>query len=62
MKILITGGSGYVGTKQIPRLLKNKHNVINVDTQCFGYYLKNHRKLKNYKMDYSSINKIKNKK
>lgn len=61
MKILVTGGSGYIGTKLIPRLLKNKHYVINVDTQWFGHYLKNHSKLKNYKMDYSSIDKIKDK-
>ena len=61
MKILITGGSGYIGSILIPRLLKNKHHIINVDTQWFGHYLKNHSRLKNYKMDYSSINKIKDK-
>ena len=61
MKILITGGSGYIGSILIPRLLKNKHHIINVDTQWFGHYLKNHSRLKNYKMNYSSINKIKDK-
>lgn len=61
MKILITGGSGYIGSILIPRLLKNKHHIINVDTQWFGHYLKNHSRLKNYKMDYSLINKIKDK-
>ena len=55
MKILITGGSGYIGTKLIPRLLKNKHHVINVDTQWFGHYIKNHPRLKNYKMNYFDI-------
>ena len=61
MKILITGGSGYIGTKLIPRLLKNNHHVINLDTQWFGHYLKNHPRLKNYKMNYSNISKIKEK-
>lgn len=61
MRILITGGSGYVGSILIPRLLKNKHHIINIDTQWFGHYLKNHPRLINYKMDYSSIDKIKDK-
>lgn len=62
MKILITGGSGYVGSKLIPRLLKKKHHIINIDTQWFGHYLKNHRRLKNYKMDYAFIDQINDKK
>lgn len=61
MKILVTGGSGYIGTKLIPRLLKNKHHVINIDTQWFGHYLKKHPRLNNYKMDYLHIDKIKEK-
>ena len=61
MKILLTGGSGYIGTKLIPRLIKNNHHVINLDTQWFGHYLKNHPRLKNYKMNYSDIAKIKEK-
>ncbi len=61
MKILITGGSGYIGSILIPRLLAKKHKVINVDTQWFGHYLKNTRNLKNYKMDYAKIDKIKDK-
>ena len=61
MKILVTGGSGYVGSILIPRLLAKKHKIINVDTQWFGHYLKNSRNLINYKMDYSYIDKIKDK-
>lgn len=61
MKILITGGSGYVGSILIPRLLKKKHTIINLDTQWFGHYLKNHKNLKNYKMDYANIERIKDK-
>ena len=62
MKILITGGSGYIGHKLIPRLLKNKHHIINIDTQWFGHYHKKHSRLKNYKMDYALVDKIKEKK
>ena len=61
MKILITGGSGYVGSVLIPKLLKNKHHIINIDTQWFGHYLKNHPRLINYKMDYNLVDKIKDK-
>ena len=61
MKILVTGGSGYIGSILIPRLLEKKHKVINVDTQWFGHYLKNSRNLINYKMNYSHIDKIKDK-
>ena len=59
MKILITGGSGYIGTVLIPRLLKKKIKIINIDNQWFGHYLKAHKNLKNYKMDYANINRIK---
>lgn len=31
MKILITGGSGFIGTNLISRLVKNEHAVINLD-------------------------------
>ncbi len=61
MKILITGGSGYIGTNLIPKLLKKKHYIINIDTQWFGHYLTDHPRLKNYKMDYAFIDKIKDK-
>ena len=57
MKILVTGGCGYVGSVLIPRLLKKNYKIINIDTQWFGNYLKNHRNLKNIKMN---ISKLKN--
>ncbi len=62
MRILITGGSGYIGSTLIPRLLKKNHQIINVDTQWFGHYLKNHTRLKNYKIDYAHIDRVKEKK
>ena len=51
MKILITGGCGYKGSILIPELLKDGHEIINIDTQWFGNYLSSHEKLKNLKID-----------
>lgn len=36
MKILITGGAGYVGTSLIPQLLEKKYKVIVFDNLMFG--------------------------
>ncbi len=58
MKILITGGCGYVGSNLIPSLLKDGHTVINIDTQWFGNYISNHKNLTNIKMNLSEINKL----
>jgi nucleoside-diphosphate-sugar epimerase len=46
MRILVTGGCGYVGSVLIPKLLNDGHNIINIDTQWFGNYLSKHKKLK----------------
>ncbi len=62
MKILITGGCGYIGSKLIPNLLGEGHKIINIDTQWFGNYLTKNKNLKNYKMNLSEINKLKLKK
>ena len=43
-KILIFGGSGYVGSKLIDELLRKKFQVINYDLNIFG---KNHLPIKN---------------
>lgn len=45
MKVLITGGCGYVGTVLTQILLENGHEVIVVDTQWFGNFLHNHTML-----------------
>ena len=45
MKILLTGGCGYVGTSLTPSLLEAGHEVIVYDTQWFGNYLQPHPKL-----------------
>lgn len=45
MKILVTGGQGFVGSKLVPQLLAEGHNVISVDIGWFGDYLPDHRNL-----------------
>ena len=55
MKILITGGCGYVGSKLIKYLLNKNHKIINIDTQWFGKNLKNHKNLKNIKLDIRDV-------
>ena len=51
MNILVTGGNGYKGSVLIPKLLKNGHNVISIDTNWFGDYLKPNKNLKVIKED-----------
>ena len=36
MKILITGGAGYIGAWMVPQLLADGHEIIVYDTQWFG--------------------------
>ncbi len=58
MKILITGGCGYKGSVLIPILLKDGHEIINIDTQWFGNHLSNHKNLKNIKGDIRNTQNI----
>jgi len=58
MKILITGGGGYVGTSLIPKLLKQKYEVINLDTLWFGNYLPKSPLLKTVVGKFSDVNPI----
>ena len=50
-KILVTGGSGYKGAVLVPRLLKEGHEVIRLDTNWFGDNLKDHQALTKIKAD-----------
>ena len=36
MKMLVTGGAGFIGTNLIKRLLKDGHEVISVDNYSTG--------------------------
>jgi len=51
MKILITGGCGYVGTVLTNQLLEDGHEITVVDTQWFGNHLKSHSRLEVLKED-----------
>ncbi len=58
MKILITGGCGYKGSVLIPNLLKEGHEIINIDTQWFGNHLIDNPNLTNLKIDVRDTDSI----
>ena len=58
MKILITGGCGYVGTKLTHSLLKKGHQIIVVDTMWFGNFLEEHENLSIIKQDIRDVDSI----
>ena len=55
MKILVTGGCGYIGTTLIPKLLSAGHKVLSIDNQLFGNFLLKHKNLENIKMNIGDI-------
>ncbi len=63
-KIIVTGGSGFIGSNLIQLLLKKKYFVINIDKSSYSanpYNVKNFKKNKNYlffKLDINKKNKI----
>jgi len=54
-KILITGGCGYVGTKLINYFHDKYDQIVNIDTQWFGNFLSNSKKIQNIKADIRNI-------
>ncbi len=58
MKILVTGGCGYVGSVLVEKLLSDQHHITVVDTQWFGNYLVPHPNLTLIKMDVRDVNDI----
>ena len=58
MRILVTGGSGYKGSVLIPKLLKDGHEIISIDTNWFGDNLKENSSLKKIQGDIRDIDKI----
>jgi nucleoside-diphosphate-sugar epimerase len=45
MRLLVTGGCGYVGTSLVPALLGDGHHVVVIDTEWFGNALPNSTQL-----------------
>ena len=58
MKILLTGGCGYIGTNLTNALLDLGHKVIVVDIMWFGNYLNSHKNLTVIQADIRNIDKI----
>ena len=58
MKILVTGGCGYIGHVLIPKLLSEGHKVVAFDIQWFGNYLEPHSNLIVVKGDVRNIDEI----
>lgn len=56
MRILVTGGCGYVGTSLVERLLSKGHKVIVIDSIWFGNFLQKNKNLKIIKSDIRFFN------
>jgi nucleoside-diphosphate-sugar epimerase len=54
--ILVTGGCGYVGSRLVPSLCSLGHNVIVIDTEWFGNFLKPDKRLRVIKKQIAEIN------
>ena len=58
MRILVTGGCGYVGTNLTIALLNDGHRVTVVDTMWFGNFLSQHKNLNVIKTDIRNIDNV----
>ena len=58
-KLVVTGGSGFIGSNLVKFLLKRNYFVINIDKLSYSanpYNLKDFKKNKNYRFFKSDIN------
>jgi len=59
VKLLVTGGCGYVGTRLTEALLeRTPHDVVVLDAQWFGNFLRPHPRLEIWKMDVRQIDEV----
>ena len=59
MKILITGGLGFIGTNLIPRLLTAGHDISVIDNETSGVYLPDvHDNVAFYKTDIRDVEQV----
>jgi len=58
MKVLVTGGCGYVGTQLTHSLLEHGHEVIVVDVMWFGDFLDKHQNLTVVKTDIRDVDQV----
>lgn len=58
MKVLVTGGCGYIGSVLTPVLLEAGHEVTVVDAMWFGNFLQPHARLKVVSLDVRDTNAI----
>jgi len=58
MRILVTGGCGYVGTRLVESLLDAGHEITVFDIQWFGNFLKSHASLSIVKGDIRNIDSV----
>ena len=56
-KILVIGGSGYIGSELVDNLLRKNFKLINYDVQWYGLNVEKHRNLKNIKDNLKNIGK-----
>ena len=60
MKILVTGGAGFIGSNIVDALIEKKHKVAIVDNLATGNMKNVNKKAKFYKVSVTDFNKIEN--